>query len=684
VSNLQKASFNSSLAETELLRALAPLLEPRAALEIGSANRELTRRLLEDGYRPLRVLETAPDNAILLRTQPGDNDDVAVHELPNASGDHDPAVALAEAEALANVGVLRVDAGRSNYSLIEAAGQLDCELVIVRHWRELPRSLGKCPWTLDELTHMLEQRGLSNFMSIGHRQQLTTMEWNRATLDTGESATLVFIHDRVAERLMPVLLDALSRAHEELRDQTRLARADAPRSSRAIAALTADQAQLRRRIAAMAEALPPPVGPEAAEYEAASEATSAARTRSDDPVARLERRIRIRNAERERLLVDRRTSLRAWHRQARRRVTEWQEPRIAVLWQEAPRPLTVPRRYLGITAPRHAPSISIVTPSFQQGRFLDRTIGSVVSQRYPKLEYIIQDGGSTDETPAVLERHDHAVTHWESVHDGGQANGINRGFSRASGEIMAYLNSDDILLPGSLAFVARFFQKHRDVDVIYGHRILIDEQDRRIGLWVTPPHDDEMLKWGDCIPQETLFWRRGIWDAAGGTMDESFRFAIDWDLLLRFTERGAKIVRVNRYLGAFRVHPEQKTTALSVVCEEETRRLLRRCHGREVGLGEAHTHLRPYLRRHVRHHILHRAVERLPLPRVSVVQRAPDGEPPPKRPRIEVDEPMRLAVNLRQYLGSEMGGADVYVRNILRGMARGTGTVRSALTVFAV
>src|SRR5262249_31682147 len=150
------------------------------------------------------------------------------------------------------------------------------------------------------------------------------------------------------------------------------------------------------------------------------------------------------------------------------------------------------------------------------------TLLSVASQAYPALEYVIQDAGSTDGTLEILRRHSGVVTHWESTPDAGQAAALNRAFARTTGEIMGYLNADDILLPGALHYVARAFADRPDVEVVYGHRILIDEDDREIGRWVLPPHDDGALAWADYVPQETLFWRRGLWERVGGSFDERY------------------------------------------------------------------------------------------------------------------------------------------------------------------
>jgi glycosyltransferase involved in cell wall biosynthesis len=231
---------------------------------------------------------------------------------------------------------------------------------------------------------------------------------------------------------------------------------------------------------------------------------------------------------------------------------------------------------------------------------------------------VVQDGGSSDETGEVLERYDSELTRWASEPDDGQADAINRGFAHTSGEIMAYLNSDDLLMPGSIAYVANYFVSHPDVDAVYGHRILIDEHDRQIGSWVLPPHDAETLAVADYIPQETLFWRRDLWNRAGGRIDPSLRFALDWDLLLRFRDAGANVVRLPRFLGAFRVHDEQKTTRQLEVCEAETRILQRRVLGRALGDEEIHARVQPFLRRHVLYHTLHRLQARLPLPRSDV------------------------------------------------------------------
>jgi glycosyltransferase involved in cell wall biosynthesis len=301
-----------------------------------------------------------------------------------------------------------------------------------------------------------------------------------------------------------------------------------------------------------------------------------------------------------------------------RRLRELTRPRLGILRHHPPVPLLVPTSYFTTEAPTPLPTISIVTPSFEQGSYLERTLYSVVNQNYPALEYVVQDGGSSDETVDVLRRYDDSLRHWASERDEGQGDAINRGFAHTSGEIMAYLNSDDLLLPGALAYVARYFASHPDVDVVYGNRMMIDADDGHIGSQVLPRHDDDELSLLDFVPQETLFWRRSAWEAAGGQIDASLRFAIDWDLLLRLRDSGAKIVRLPRFLGAFRVHDEQKTATWYDECLIECDLLRRRVHGRGISHDEAVARAAPYMRRHVPHHLWYRLKMRLPLRRQPV------------------------------------------------------------------
>lgn len=275
-------------------------------------------------------------------------------------------------------------------------------------------------------------------------------------------------------------------------------------------------------------------------------------------------------------------------------------PRLGVLNQHPPRLLRNIPSFASKTSQSQLPGFSIVTPSFNQGGFIERTIHSIGNQNYPKIEYIVQDGGSSDDTILVLEKNKTHLTKWESRVDGGQSQAINLGFQGTSGEIMGWINSDDILLPDALTCIADYFVRHPEVDVVYGNRLLIDENDFEIGRWVLPGHCSEVLSWADYVPQETLFWRREIWEKSGGKIDESFRFAMDWDLLLRFRKVGARFGHIPRFLGAFRIHAHQKTSAvISEIGYSEMTRIRLRELGRVVTHSEVRKAVTPYLLRHL-------------------------------------------------------------------------------------
>jgi glycosyltransferase involved in cell wall biosynthesis len=227
----------------------------------------------------------------------------------------------------------------------------------------------------------------------------------------------------------------------------------------------------------------------------------------------------------------------------------------------SPRKIKIPSHYFLKKKISNPPKISLVTPTFQQGQFIERTIKSVLSQNYPNLEYRIQDGYSTDGTLEILKRYEKKLTSFDSRKDHGQSHAINMGFKHCSGDILGWLNSDDILLPGALPCIGEFFKNNPEVDVVYGNRIIINEDDLEIARWILPAHNNDVLSWADYIPQETLFWRRSIWERAGSKIDEEFQFAMDWDLILRFRSLGAKMVRLPRFIGGFRVHSNQKTNA---------------------------------------------------------------------------------------------------------------------------
>ncbi|MDA8528381.1 glycosyltransferase [Opitutaceae bacterium] len=255
------------------------------------------------------------------------------------------------------------------------------------------------------------------------------------------------------------------------------------------------------------------------------------------------------------------------------------------------------------------PFFSIVTPSYQQATFLSETMRSVLEQSGGvQFEYVVQDGASQDGSVELIGQMERSQARlrkknfrWESVKDRGQSDAIVKGFAKTSGradDLMAWLNSDDFYPSGTLAYVAGYFARHPEVDVVYGHRVLVDEFSREIGRWFLPRHDNNVLRINDFVPQETLFWRRRIWNKVGG-IDPSFRFAMDWDLLLRFQAAGAKMVRLPYFMGCFRLHSAQKSSVqMETVGRAEIDALRHRVFGKKLTAREIETH--PVLLRYLR------------------------------------------------------------------------------------
>lgn len=204
------------------------------------------------------------------------------------------------------------------------------------------------------------------------------------------------------------------------------------------------------------------------------------------------------------------------------------------------------------------PNISIVTPSYNQARFLEETIQSILSQNYPHIEHFIIDGGSTDDTLDILQQYNH-VLDWVSEPDEGQAQAINKGLKKSTGDIVAWLNSDDIYLPHALPTVANFFNDHLDIDVVYGDYHLIDSHSQILLYKREISFDYNILLYGlDYISQPTAFFRRRIFDKIG-YLDESLHFGLDWEYWLRIASHGGKFAHIPHYLAATRWHSQAKT-----------------------------------------------------------------------------------------------------------------------------
>ena len=217
-----------------------------------------------------------------------------------------------------------------------------------------------------------------------------------------------------------------------------------------------------------------------------------------------------------------------------------------------------------MASPRALPRISVVTPSFNQGRYLERTIQSVLDQNYPNLEYIIIDGGSTDESVDIIKKYDPHLAYWVSEPDAGQSNAINKGLTRATGTILAWLNSDDYYLPGAFGAIAEASLAHPDAGVFVGIGEVVDTSGKCLYRVEAPPaiRLETLYNWldgGDFI-QPSCFFRHTAWHAAG-PLDASVHIAFDVDLWLRMAKTGCAFLTIDRLLSQALSHPNAKTTA---------------------------------------------------------------------------------------------------------------------------
>ena len=181
------------------------------------------------------------------------------------------------------------------------------------------------------------------------------------------------------------------------------------------------------------------------------------------------------------------------------------------------------------------PLVSIITPSYNQTQYLEETIRSVLDQDYQNLEYIIIDGGSDDGSVDIIQRYADRLAFWASEKDQGQTDAINKGFARASGEILAWINSDDTYLPSAISEAVEFLGAHPQAGMVYGDANLIDNNGDKIGKFPAHQTDYKHLRRGYVhIPQQATFFRADLWQQVG-PLDPSFYFAIDYDLWVRIS-----------------------------------------------------------------------------------------------------------------------------------------------------
>ena len=242
------------------------------------------------------------------------------------------------------------------------------------------------------------------------------------------------------------------------------------------------------------------------------------------------------------------------------------------------------------------PLVTIVTPSFNQAPYLETTIRSVLEQDYPNIEYIVMDGGSNDGSAEIIKRYADRLAYWESEKDKGQTDAINKGFARSHGEILAWLNSDDVLYPHAVREAVSYLTAHPECGLVYGDSDFIDAKGNVIGRFNAKQTEKKKLTEGYVhIPQQASFWRADLWKQVG-PLDDTIYFAMDYDLWLRL----AKISEVKYLSGhepwaAFRLHADAKTIAEDDRCWPDMLRIHKRNGGSVFSLLYAKYLLRKVL-----------------------------------------------------------------------------------------
>jgi len=221
------------------------------------------------------------------------------------------------------------------------------------------------------------------------------------------------------------------------------------------------------------------------------------------------------------------------------------------------------------------PLVSIVTPSFNQAPYLEATIQSVLGQGYPRLEYIIVDGGSTDRSLEIIRRYAGRLAHWSSEPDSGQTEAINKGFARAKGEILAWLNSDDLYHPEAVREAVEFLERHPEIGLVYGDADFVSDAGEVVGRFPARQTSLARLRRGYVhIPQQASFFRASLWRLVG-PLDPTFYFAMDYDLWVRIAALSPLAYHRRPWAG-FRLHRDAKTLSAADQCWPEMLRVHRR------------------------------------------------------------------------------------------------------------
>ncbi|MDO9546031.1 MAG: glycosyltransferase family 2 protein [Pelolinea sp.] len=241
---------------------------------------------------------------------------------------------------------------------------------------------------------------------------------------------------------------------------------------------------------------------------------------------------------------------------------------------------------------KKCPLVTIVTPSYNQAAYLEETILSVLNQDYEHIQYIIMDGASSDGSVAIIKRYEGKISDWITKKDCGQTDAINKGFALAEGEIIAWLNSDDTLLPNAVSEAVQYLSKNPNVGLVYGDANYIDEKSNVIGKFPAAQTSLKKLKRGYVhVPQQASFFRKSLWDQVG-PLDPNFFFAMDYDLWVRLASI-SRITYLPRLWANFRLHADAKTISADDRCWPE----MLNVHFRDGGVWFSQIVFKHYLRK---------------------------------------------------------------------------------------